>query len=82
VGVRKGRIMMFMESVNQKIGTITNVFFGDPYGDVTNSKDLEKKGIIKDYINKKKELIELLKNERIGYKDVKIYDNGIYVGVK
>ena len=66
----------------QTIGIIKNVFFGAPYSDLTNSNTLEEKDIIKDYKNKKKKLIKLLEKEKIRHQDVKIYDNGIYVGVK
>ncbi len=65
----------------QKIGNITNVFFGNPYGNVTNRDEFANKDIIEDYNSKKEKLQDLLETKNIGYKDVKIYGNGIYVDV-
>ena len=65
-----------------KIGTITNVYFGDPYGNLTNSHDIKQKKAIKNYNDNKKKLKEILDKKNIGHKDVKILNNEIYIDVE
>lgn len=66
----------------QKIGNITNVFFGNPYGNVTNRDEFANKDIIEDYNSKKEKLQDLLKTKNIKSKSVKIIKNRIYVDYK
>jgi hypothetical protein len=85
----------FLKKTNEKkekIGKITNVYFGDPYGNIDESHELKQNEVIKNYNENKDKLKEYLDkiNKRnhnikdIGYKYVKIYNknNGTYVGIK
>ena len=86
------RFLKKLDNKEQKIGIITNVYFGDPYSNLTNSREIEEKEPIKNYNDNKEKLKDYLDNnpesrhgnEKIGHNDVKICinNNRIYVGTK
>jgi hypothetical protein len=76
------RFLMKTNENKQKIGEITNVYFGDPYGNIDISSELKKEEAIKEYNDNKDKLIGILDENLINYKYVKIHNNEVYVYIK
>lgn len=67
------RFLIKSENNFHKIGEITAVYFGDPYGNVNNSSDIYKNSVsLKAYRSFRKNMKEVVKGLNIPYVFVKI----------
>lgn len=74
---REYRFLKKIEDNKQKIGKISKVYFGNPYGNLYNTKEIRPKAIV-EYLDLRERLIEKIKDYGVSSSLVKVNNSKVY----